>query len=221
MTRGIVFWGASGHARVLRELCNQRDYELLALFDNDPTSRSPFKDVPVYHGAEGFRGWRKRVPNEDIECLVAIGGEHGRDRIALQRFMVSYGLRPAVVVHATAFVAPDATLGPGSQVLAQAAVCVGAKVGQACIINTRASVDHECFLGDGVHLAPGATLAGCVSVGEASLIGPSGVVLPRIRIGANVIIGAGAVVTRDMPDNVVAYGNPARIIRNNPTRVNQ
>jgi acetyltransferase-like isoleucine patch superfamily enzyme len=83
------------------------------------------------------------------------------------------------------------------------------------IINTAATVEHESVLGDGVHVAPGATVAGCVTVGSYSMIGVGAVVLPRVVIGSNTIIGAGAVVTRDIPDRKVAYGNPARIQREN------
>lgn len=219
MPRRIVFWGAEGHARVLRELCDRQGINLVALFDNNPKAVSPFDGVPIFYGQEGFLRWRSAVGSKDISCLVAIGGARGRDRIAIQRFMAEHGVPPAVGVHPAAFVARDAVIGPGSQLLAQSAICAASVLGDACIINTKASVDHECRLGDGVHLAPGATLAGCVSVGNWTLIGPSAVVLPRIRIGENSIIGAGTVVTRDVPDNVVAYGNPARIIRNNPPSV--
>ena len=84
-------------------------------------------------------------------------------------------------------------------------------------MNTAASVDHEARIARGVHIGPGAVLAGCVSVGEFTLIGTGAVVLPRIRIGANVVIGAGAVVTRDVPDGMLSYGNPARVVRKNNT----
>lgn len=216
MNPQLVLWGARGHARVLRELCAAAGYHLLAVFDNDRDCPSPFADVPVLHGREGFEAWRREHAAGGVGCLVAIGGGRGHDRIVLQRYMAECGLVPIVAIHATAFVAPDAVLGAGTQVLAQAAVCVGSVLGEACIVNTKASVDHECRLADGVHVAPGATLAGCVSVGEASLIGPSAVILPRLRIGANVVVGAGSVVTRNLPDDVVAYGSPARIVRANP-----
>jgi acetyltransferase-like isoleucine patch superfamily enzyme len=88
-------------------------------------------------------------------------------------------------------------------------------IGDACIVNSSANVDHECVLGHGVHIAPGATLTGCVEVGDRSFIAAGAVVLPRIKIGSDSIIGAGSVVTRDIPDNVIAFGSPARIIRPN------
>jgi sugar O-acyltransferase (sialic acid O-acetyltransferase NeuD family) len=125
----------------------------------------------------------------------------------------THDIEVPVVVHPSAFVAPDGLLGRGTQVLAQSAVCAEARLGEACIINTLAGVDHDCVLGDGVHIGPGATLCGAVSVGDFTLIAAGAVVLPRIRIGRNVLVGAGAVVTKDVPDDVVVYGNPARIRR--------
>jgi len=215
MTIPIILWGASGHAKVLRELMERRGHKVVAVFDNDADLRSPFPDVPLFTGMEGFRRWRGEVGDTPVGGLVAIGGSRGRDRLQIQRRLAEFGVRAAVAVHPSAFVAGDAVLGDGSQVLAQAAVCVEVRVGEGCIINTGSSVDHEAELGDGVHLAPGAILAGCVSVGEYTLIGPGATVLPRVKIGRNVIIGAGSVVTRDIPDDVVAYGAPAKVQRTN------
>jgi sugar O-acyltransferase (sialic acid O-acetyltransferase NeuD family) len=211
----IIFWGASGHAKVLRELVERQGYELIAVFDNNPDIAMPFPDLPVYVGMEGFRRWRQEREGAPPAGLVAIGGARGLDRVRIQRQLAEFGVRPVTAVHPTAFVAENAVLGCGTQVLANAAVCVEVTVGEGCILNTKSSVDHEGRLGDGVHLAPGATLTGCVSVGDYTLIGPGAVVLPRVRIGSNVIIGAGSVVTRDIPDGVVAFGAPARVQRNN------
>lgn len=216
--REIVFWGATGQARVLRELVKQLGYRLVALFDNDIDVTSPFSDVPIYFGEAGFMTWLEAREGVESWCLVAIGGAAGRDRLEIQGRLSCRGLRPATAVHPTAFVAEGVVLGAGSQVLARSAVCVDVVAGEACIINTSASVDHECVLGRGVHIAPGATLAGCARVGDYSMVGAGAVVLPRIRIGSNVVVGAGAVVTRDIPDDSVAYGNPARVRRANTIR---
>ena len=88
-----------------------------------------------------------------------------------------------------------------------------ATIGNYCIINTAASIDHECIIETGVHIAPGATLAGCVTVGKNTFIGAGATILPRITIGENVIIGAGAVVTKNILTNCMAYGVPAKIIK--------
>ena len=94
--------------------------------------------------------------------------------------------------------------------LAQAVVAADSKLGAACIINHKASVDHECVIGNGVHLAPGATVCGCVTVGDNVMIGAGSVILPRLTIGRDSIIGAGAVVTKDVPARSVIVGNPGR-----------
>ena len=213
----IVIWGAKGHAKVLAEFLPQLGHPIIALFDNDSLAESPIPDVPLFYGRDGFVNWfAKQTRPSTIRGLVAIGGTGGAARMEIQQWMSEIGIAALpVAIHPTAFVATDVQLGTGTQVLALAAVCSGVRLGMACIINTHASVDHESLLGDGVHLAPGATLAGCVTVGDRTMIGVGAIVLPRICIGSDTVIGAGAVVTQDIPGGVVAYGNPARIIRDN------
>ncbi|MFL6245866.1 MAG: NeuD/PglB/VioB family sugar acetyltransferase [Thermoanaerobaculia bacterium] len=214
MSRPVIFWGATGQARVLREAIDGTDLELVALFDNNPAVVSPFVDVPLFIGTSGFESWHATAPAA-TGAVVAIAGARGRDRLSVQRWLESQALEPLTVVHRTAFVARNATIGKGSQVLAHAKVCVDAVLGEACILNTGASVDHECVLGDGVHVSAGAVLAGLVRVGDCSLIAVGATVLPRITIGRDVVVGAGAVVTRDVPDGVIVVGSPARVLRKN------
>jgi sugar O-acyltransferase (sialic acid O-acetyltransferase NeuD family) len=83
-------------------------------------------------------------------------------------------------------------------------------IGDGVIINTRAIVEHECILGNYVHVAPGAVLSGNVIVGDNTLIGLNATILPGVKIGKNCIIGAGSVVTRDVYDNTILKGNPAK-----------
>ena len=89
----------------------------------------------------------------------------------------------------------------------------GARIGENAIINTLAGVEHECVIQDGVHVSAGARLGGNVTVGQATTIEIGATVGARVIIGADSVIGAGAVVLRDIPDGVLAYGIPARVIR--------
>ena len=88
---------------------------------------------------------------------------------------------------------------------------IGTKIGNHCIVNTAASIDHDCVLEDFTFVGPNATLCGEVHIGEGSFIGAGSVILPGIKIGKNCMIGAGSVVTKDIPNNVTVYGNPAKI----------
>lgn len=208
---GWIVWGASGHAKVLRECLESSALPLVACFDRSDNVQAPFGDVPLFHGRDGFRRWRDGARGSH-GFLVAIGGGHGADRCELHHWLVAQGLEPLTAIHRTAFVAASAHVGAGSHVLAQAAVCVEATLGEQCIVNTGATVDHECRLGAGVHVAPGAHLSGCVTIGDHAFVGAGATVLPRVTIGARAIVGAGAVVTTDVAAGTTVVGVPARVM---------
>ncbi len=212
----IIFWGATGQAKVLYESIYGGMHELVALFDNDRSVRSSIQGVPIYYGWNEFNHWyQSRISPSRLGFAVAIGGKRGKDRYEIQERLSELGLEPIPIVHPTAFVARSSVLGKGTQILAQSSVCVDTVLGDATIINTGAVIDHECVLGKGVHVAPGAKLAGEVVVGDYATIYTGAVVLPRVKIGLGAVVGAGAVVLHDVAPNSVVVGNPARIIGSN------
>jgi sugar O-acyltransferase (sialic acid O-acetyltransferase NeuD family) len=207
-----ALWGSAGHAKVLGALVSRRGGQVVALFDRHEVP-SALPGVPLWIGQTGFDRWIASLHDAgSVIALAAIGGDRGRDRLAIHALFRRHGLLVESLVHPDASVCTTATLGAGCQVLAQAVVAAQAKLGQACIINHRASVDHECVLGDGVHIAPGATLCGSVAVGDGAMVGAGATVLPRLNLGADSLVGAGAVVTRDVPAGAVVVGNPARFV---------
>jgi sugar O-acyltransferase (sialic acid O-acetyltransferase NeuD family) len=207
----MIFWGATGQAKVLRECMRGPGIELVALFDNNENLPSPFVDIPLYYGVTGFEEWIKnRDSSDSLGFLVAIGGDRGEDRVKIQDYLKASGCIPLIAKHPTACVTDSAIIGAGSQILANSTVCVEAVIGPASIINTGAIVDHECRIGAGVHIGPGANLAGCVEVEDYSTIYTGAVILPRIRIGKGAIVAAGAVVIESVPAYTVVAGNPAR-----------
>ena len=206
----IVLWGATGQAKVLREAMAHTGIEIAALVDNRELA-SPFSGVPMLSGEKGLDAWLAvNEPRSELLFAIAVGGSRGTDRLQLFDAMKSKGLRPHTIVHPTAFVARDATLGQGCQILAMAAVCSHARLGRLVIVNTAASVDHDCQVGEGAHIAPGARIAGEVTLGARAFVGIGAVVLPRVAIGDDAIVGAGAVVTHDVPAGTTVAGNPAR-----------
>ena len=204
----VVFWGGTGQARVLREALDS-GLQVVAVFDQRQIA-SPFADVPLFVGEEGFKRWRCDQPDlSRIRFCVAIGGSGGRDRVARHQWLAAAGLQPLTVRHRTAFIAGDAEVAEGCQILAQAAVCTHVRLGRCVIINTAASIDHDCTVADGAHVGPGAVVAGEARIGPGAFIGAGATILPHIRIGDDAIVGAGAVVTRDVPPGVTVMGIPA------------
>ncbi len=211
----VIFWGGTGQARVLRPIIESYGSEVLALFDDTPGLASPFKDIPLYHGKNGFLRWLKEQEAAPLGFCIAIGNPHGRIRMALHEFLCEHGLLPTIVVHKSAIIEKNAVLGLGTQVMAGAVVGAEAIVGRQCIINTKASVDHECILADGTEVGPGGTLCGLVRTEVNAWICAGATVLPRIFIGENAIVGAGALVTHNIPKDTVHVGVPAREVPRN------
>ena len=207
----ILFWGATGQSRVLHEAL-QKSATLVALVDNRKLGETHL-GVPLLHGEMELDHWlAQRISNKKLHFAVAVGGARGRDRLMLMDALEHRGLVVHSIIHRTAFVASNAVIGDGAQILAQAAVCSGVQLGRGVIVNTAASVDHDCEIGDGVHVAPGARLAGEIKVGKRAFIGIGAVILPRLTIGDDAIVGAGTVVIRDVPAGTKVVGNPARVL---------
>lgn len=214
MSKKYIIWGSSGHSKVLNNLIKLCGGEVIALFDNNHNALPSIKNIPLYIGLEGFKDWILSCDFKNTYGIAAIGGIRGRDRIEIHKLFNSYGIKVETLIHPDASVCETAVIGNGSQLLSQCLIAADSVLGESCIINHHASVDHECSIGNGVHLAPSSTLCGCVNLGDHVMIGAGATILPRVNIGENTIVGAGSTVTKDLPSNVVAFGSPAKIVRN-------
>ena len=190
----MYLYGASGHAKVIIDILNAAGIEVEGMFDDDKTINE-LMSFPVSHK------WNGESP-----IVVSIGKNETRKQI-VEKLNCEFG----TISHPSAVVSPNAEMGEGSVVMQGAIVQSGARIGKHCIINTGASIDHECVIGDYAHISPKATLCGNVQIGEGAWIGAAAVVIPGVQIGKWAVIGAGSVVVDNIPDRVVAYGNPCRI----------
>lgn len=213
----FLIWGAKGHAKVLDEIIRLNNGEIIALVDKDSSLVSPIDNLKILNGHQGYINWVKEIKSLNakfkISAVAAIGGDKGKDRRDYLKMFQRDGFETPSLIHPKSHISDTAVIGENSQICAFAFIGANALIGDACILNTKASVDHESTLGDGVHLAPGATLCGCVKVGDFAFVGAGAIILPNVSVGKNSFVGAGSVVTRDVPENVLVYGNPAKIIR--------
>ncbi len=205
-------WGAGDQARVNRPILESLGTRIVAMFDDTPGLAPPFDDIELHYGQQGFRKWIATRNPKEFGFIVAIGNPHGDTRLVIHDRLTEQGLRPVSFAHSSAVISPDAVIGPGAQIMPCAVVHTFAHIGTQVIVNTRAVVEHDNRIADGVELAPGAVLCGRVQVGRNAWICAGATVLPRRRIGAGAIVGAGAVVTRDVPAGACVVGVPARPI---------
>ncbi len=149
--------------------------------------------------------------NEHTEVFIGVGDNNGRaSEFAHIRSM---GLRVAHCIAATATVARDASIGEGAVICAGAVIGSRAVVGANTIVNSLSYLGHDCVLGDHSQLTLNVSIAGTVTVGSNCFFGLKSGVYPNLTIGNDVVVMAGSIVTRSLPDAVTVGGVPARIMR--------
>ena len=208
----LAVFGASGHAKVVLDIVERQSvYETVSLLDRYKPSGTECGGFHVNGSLEDLRAARSRHPA--LEVVVAIGDNWARARIAAELEQVCPGIRFAIVIHPSAEIGRDVDVGAGTVIMAGAVVNPAARIGEGCILNTRASLDHDSTMGRFASLGPAATIGGGVQIGEYSSVGMGATVIQELSVGAHTVIGAGAVGVRSIPDSVVAFGTPARVIR--------
>ena len=196
--RKIFIHGAGGHAHVIASLLDGQPTFVVP----EPQGGDQMQDVEYFQRIEEFR-----------DCDIYIGIGDGADRRRIFERHRKLGVRVATCVARSAFVARDAVLGEGVLVCPGSVVNSRAVLGDNSIVNTLSSVDHDCVLGSHSQMTAGVTFGGWVRVGENCFFGIKSAVVPRVVIGNDVVVMAGALVTQPLPDRVLAGGNPARALR--------
>jgi len=202
----IILVGYSGHAYVVADAILDNDYNIVGYSDKQEASLDPYN--LTYLGFEkeaDFIGWFKEIP-------FALGIGDNKLRQIVSNLIEEKGKVAQTIIDKTAAISKNVLIGSGTFINKNVTVNSLAKIGKNVILNTGCIIEHECILQDAVHIAPGAVLAGNVTIGERSFVGANSVVKQGINIGKDVIIGAGSVIITNIPDGKKVVGNPARII---------
>ena len=202
----FVLVGGGGHARVVLDALVRLGHHVVGYAA--PSPEDARVDVPYLGRDEDVLGL---LDASGLDAVLGLGKTRVDDgRMRLLAGYEAAGFRFPAIVAPSATVHPDVDLGAASIVLDGAVVVTGSKLGRGCIVNTNASVDHDCLLGENVHVAPGATVCGDVGIAAGCLVGAGSTLVPGIRVCAGVLIAAGATVASDITEPGTYRGTPAR-----------
>jgi len=206
----IAILGAGGHAREIADIVRARidagdDLELLGFLDDDPrTHGRMLHEGPVLGPLAALAG------RTDLEVVCGIGSPIGRARVVAAARAL--GLRFRTLVHPSAVLTRHVELGEGVVITAGCVLTNNIRIGDHTHVNRMTTVGHDCIVGALVHLAPGVVLSGNVTVGDGCDLGTRACTIQGVTIGPRTVVGAGAVVIRDLPADCTAVGVPARVI---------
>lgn len=189
----IYIYGASGHGEVVADVARACGYKDIVFLDDKSQSK--------------FSPDLEKAP-----IIIAIGDNKTREKV--QNRVKEAGFDLVNLFHPSAIISSSTKFGTGIVVMPNAVINAKAHIADGAIINTGAVVEHECEIGEFAHLSPNSALAGGVKIGKCTHIGILSTAIQGIKIGQNCIIGAGAAVVRDIEDNSLALGVPARVVRN-------
>ena len=209
----IIIIGASGHAKVIVDIIQEEGkYHIIGLLD---------QNIPVNERVLGYQvlGKEEDLPNLIKKhalkgIFLAIGDNFIRSKAAT-RIRETYPELPFIrAIHPNTSIAKDVSIGEGTVIMAGVSINPSTSIGSFCILNTNASLDHDSSMGDFSSLAPGVITGGDCEIGAYSAIGIGAIILHKIHIGEHTVIGAASLVNKPTESFVVAYGIPARVIRN-------
>lgn len=191
-TTSLYIYGNGGHAKVVADIARANGYDNLIFLDDNSDMK-----------------FNSNLPKHSI--IIAIGNTLIRQK--LQNLVLSSGFELITLIHPTAVIGSDVTIGNGSVVMPGAIINAKSTIGNGVIINSGAIIEHECTIGDFAHICPGVAIAGGSLVGERSWIGIGSSVIQNITIKPDITIGAGSVVVKDILEGSLAYGNPCRVVK--------
>ena len=205
---GLLLIGGGGHCLTVIEALKMNMFEKVGIIDSVENIGKQLSGIPFI----GCDNDLKSLCSNYDSAFISLGSiGNWKKRESLSKKIKNLKYKIPIVIHPKAAVSETAQIANGVLIGAMCVLNAYAEIGEMCILNNGCIVEHNCIVEAYVHISPGAVLCGGVHVGRGSHIGAGSVVKENISIGENSMIGIGSVVVSDIPDNVIAYGNPCRV----------
>ncbi|WP_020071594.1 NeuD/PglB/VioB family sugar acetyltransferase [Paraburkholderia caledonica] len=216
MLNNLFIYGAGGFGKEVMDFARRlnavtRHWDMLSFVDDVTTQRE-------LHGAPVYRFNDSQVQDQlgEADFVIAVGEPAGRIKLAAK--LAAVGARMSALCDPSAVISNSAQLNEGVLIGVSALVSSDARVGSNACVNSSSIIGHDVKVGEHTVISSMVNLGGASVIGGGSYIGMGALIKEGVRIGSNTIIGMGSVVYGDVPDNVIALGNPARVARLNTDR---
>ena len=208
----MIIIGARGFAKEILEICHQNEELNDLVFYDDVT---PDIEPKLYNKFQIIRTLDEaKVYFETVDKRFTIGiGNPALRKMLYEKFSKIGGVLTSTISKNAIIGNYGVNIKEGSNIMTNVVLTNDIQIGIGVIVNQITSIGHDVEIGDFTEICPNVSISGNCKIGMNVFIGTGAVILPKIEIGDNVIIGAGAVVSKDLPDNCVAVGIPAKIIK--------
>lgn len=208
----MLIVGAKGFAKEVLEVCHQKnELENLVFYDdvNKDIGDYLFNKFPILKSVEEAKTYFETIDNR---FTIGIGNPQLR-KMLVEKFEGLGGVNTSTIAGNSSIGNYGNQINSGCNIMQKVIITNDVKIGKSVIINQLSSIGHDVIIGDYVEICPSVSISGNCYIDENTFIGTNSVILPKVRLGKNVIVGAGSVVTKDIPDNCTVVGTPAKIIK--------
>lgn len=208
----IILIGAGPHAEVVIDIIEEEGkFEIVGIIDS-------IRDIGAQFNNYKIIGRQEKIIEicHDLKTtsgIVCIGDNWSRMKVVNYIYSKISSFNFVTTIHPKAIISKNAQIGIGNVIMPGVIINTKAVVGDFCIINTNSSLEHYCSMANFSSLSAGVTTGGFVNIGMYTALTLGVTVFDRVTIGCNTVVGSGSLVTTDLPDNVLAYGVPAKVIR--------
>lgn len=211
--KDLIIFGASGFGRevawaVERVNSVTPTWNLLGFMDDDDSIQG--NEINGYK-VLGKTSNIKEYSNAYFVC--AVGASKVREKIINNMKVINPDIKFGTVIDPSVEMSDFVTIGEGSIICAHTIVTVNISIGNHVIINLDCTVGHDAVLQDFVTLYPSVNVSGNTNIGHAVELGTGMQIIQGKTVGNYSIVGAGAVVVKDIPEKCTAVGSPAKPIK--------
>lgn len=211
----LGIYGTNGMGREIREiamLINEKAEKPVwdkIVFIDDTKEKGELKGCEMLP----FRDLTEKYPPSEIQIVIGMGEPAYKDRVWEKVRKQGYSL--ATVIHPDAEISPSARIGEGVVVRKGSLISADSTVGDNVIIQSYVIIGHDTKIGNHCQISSFTDVAGHCVVGDRVFMGIGSGIKENTTIGSDAVVSMGAMVMKDLPESVVAMGNPARVIKEN------